>query len=659
MNKKVFCAITGILTCGVVLGLSLNAKKGLIFIKGQDKPYNHYSAVAATCEDYGIREYWTNCSGTTTIYDPGEVQIVEMGQPSAADILYIVNNYGTSDERLIAPTGHDYQNSIVTEKIGYFESKCSVCGDSNGLSSDLMLFADIDFTQAQYSAHGGKWDTNVQPTAKTMTYEVTDGSVENEIFLPKINFSLYKTVSFTLSGNDWSARVGLQTGSYAFPYAYKAEPYSGTLSFITNGNQVNATLSCAEGTTQNLTITDSDILNGNKSVSLFMIADAAYRTITAELTALTDSCNHNFVADTNCIGKEVCSVCGEARGVAPTIDFATNGIYGMYDWYKSFGAPDPGWVFSVGTNSMHFYTYNAGVISEVCLPRIYFAGFEAITIDLTIANASEKYSFESDMSVIFTVPSASYATKLVFSNLSASSMTATLRDSSNNILLTKVITDANVLNGVDGFKFYDEGVGLGDEILSNYTFIGTHAHNYVADTSCIGKEVCSLCYAEHGATNPTFDFTANLFGAYDCYDPWGPTVAQDGWARADNAGQISFANYTAGDICRFHLPRMYFAGFSSVSIDVVVNYTDVVYALDSDFTSSYTTPFAGYSLKVVFENITSSSMDVKILDAFGTTQVQATCSDSNALNGLEGFVIYTKGSGNVGWDAFSNFTFIA
>ena len=191
MNKKVFCAITGILTCGVVLGLSFYAKEGLIFIKGQDKPYNHYSAVAATCEDYGIREYWTNCSGTTTIYDPGEVQIVEMGQPSAADILYIVNNYGTSDERLIAPTGHDYQNSIVTAKIGYFESKCSVCGDSNGLSSDLMLFADIDFTLAQYGAHGGKWDTNVQPTAKTMTYEVTDGNVENVGFYQKFHFSIY------------------------------------------------------------------------------------------------------------------------------------------------------------------------------------------------------------------------------------------------------------------------------------------------------------------------------------------------------------------------------------------------------------------------------------------------------------------------------------
>ncbi|MBO6280245.1 MAG: hypothetical protein J6M95_01520 [Bacilli bacterium] len=178
---------------------------------------------------------------------------------------------------------------------------------------------------------------------------------------------------------------------------------------------------------------------------------------------------------------------------------------------------------------------------------------------------------------------------------------------------------------------------------------------YDADTT---KAFCSVCGDARGVA-PTIDFTANLYGAYDCYDPWGSAVAQDGWVRADNAEQISFVNYTAGDICRFHLPKMYFAGFSSVSIDVVVNYTDVVYALDGDFTSSYTTPFAGYSLKVVFENITSSSMDVKILDAFGTTQVQATCSDSNILNGLEGFVIYTKGSGNVAWDAFSNFTFTA
>ena len=94
-------------------------------------------------------------------------------------------------------------------------------------------------------------------------------------------------MSFTLSGNDWSARVGLASGSYAFPYAYRAEPYSGTLTFTIDENQVSVSLNCVEGTTQNVVISDPDIINGNKSFSLYMIADQIYRTITAELTNLS------------------------------------------------------------------------------------------------------------------------------------------------------------------------------------------------------------------------------------------------------------------------------------------------------------------------------------------------------------------------------------
>ena len=52
-------------------------------------------------------------------------------------------------------------------------------------------------------------------------------------------------------------------------------------------------------------------------------------------------------------------------------------------------------------------------------------------------------------------------------------------------------------------------------------------------------------------------------------------------------------------------------------------------------------------------------MTVKILDAFETVQVQGTCSSANVLNGLESYQMFVKGSGNVGWDAFSNFTFTA
>lgn len=474
MRKKIILlSLASLVATGTALAFIIGNKTAFSLVKGDPIAYNHYEAVAATCTAYGIKEYWTDCRGNTTIVQPEGVSFIEKGQPSASDIQYIIDTYGNSDERLISPIPHNYVNSVVTDRIGYFATACEHCGVAGSPSNEVMQLADIDFTLATYGANGGKWATNVQPTAKTMTYEVTDGHVENEIFLPKINFNLYTIVTFTLTGNVWDARVGLETGSYAFPYSASGV-HTGTLSFSIGVSQVVATLECADGTNQNITITDSDIINGNTSLSLFMIADDPYRAITAELVALADSCSHNYVADTTCIGKEVCSNCSAARAIA----------------------------------------------------------------------------------------------------------------------------------------------------------------------------------------NPTIDFTANQYGAYTVYEPWG-LYAQDGWTRGDNAGSISFVNYTDGDICQYHLPKIYFAGYSSLTVDVAVNYGLVQYSLDHDFSSLFEVPFAGYSLKVVFENITSSSMTVKILDAFETVQVQAACTNADVLNGLDNFVIFVKGSGNVGWDAFSNFTFVS
>ena len=207
----------------------------------------------------------------------------------------------------------------------------------------------------------------------------------------------------------------------------------------------------------------------------------------------------------------------------------------------------------------------------------------------------------------------------------------------------------------EDIQYIVDTYGAGDErIIAKSDVHGSG----VESADCLGKEVCSVCGETLGGVDPTIDFTSNLYGAYDVYQPWG-AVAQDGWVRADNAGQISFVNYTAGDICEYHLPKIYFAGFDSVTIDVTVQYNLVLYALDDGFSSSFEIPFNGYSLKVVFENISSSSMTVKILDAFSTVQVQSTCTDADILNGDDNFVLYVKGSGNVAWDALSNFTFVA
>lgn len=475
-KKMLFIPLAALLSMGTTFAIVASKGTTLFSVRGTGDPYYHYEAVAATCASYGIKEYWTNCKGDTTIVEPLGVDIIERGQPSASDIQHIIDTYGAGDERIIA-------------------------------KSDV---------------HG----------------------------------------------------AGVESA--------------------------------------------------------------------------------------DCLGKEVCSVCGETLGgIVPTIDFSTNGIYGMYDWYLSFGAPDPSWVSVPNATSIQFLTYNPGVLSEIQLPRIYFAGFDCVSIDLSMTYKDEVYSFDQAQTSSFTVPSNSYAAKLVFSNISNSGMTVTLRDSLNNILLSSMVVDANVLNGTAGFKFYAEGVytGVGYELLSNFTFVKDCVHNFVADTNCIGKEVCSACGKERGVADPSFDFTSNLYGAYDVYEPWG-AWEQAGWAASDSASTIKFYNYGTG-VTHYHLPKIYFAGFSSVSISLASAYQGEQYAFDDSFLANYETPFAGYSLKISFENITSSSMTVSILDAFDNPQVQTTCTNLDVLHGNENFVLYLNGVDYGAWETFSNLTFVA
>ena len=181
-----------------------------------------------------------------------------------------------------------------------------------------------------------------------------------------------------------------------------------------------------------------------------------------------------YEADPNCLGKEVCSVCHEdARGVVPSIDFQTNGIYGMYDWYKAFGAPDAGWVSVVDAGTIQFLSYNPGYYSEICLPRIYYGGFTSVSIDLSITYSGVNISLEEDQSVKYTTTGNGFTGKLEFSNISSSSLTVKLLDSSSNVLLTKTVNSSDVINAIDGFKFHVEGVytGVGYETLSNFSFV--------------------------------------------------------------------------------------------------------------------------------------------------------------------------------------------
>lgn len=338
---------------------------------------------------------------------------------------------------------HLYKETLVTDKIGYFGTVCKICGEAGPLSDNLMRYNDIDFAVAQYGAMGGKWGSFVQPTAKTMTFENVEKAEEVIISLPKINFSIYNIVKFNVSGNVWDVRVGLESDSYPFPYdASKA--HSGTLTFITHDDVVDVTLSCLEGTTQNLTITDSDIINGNKSFELYMIADDLYRSATIELTALQDVCEHNYVVSTEKIGVKVCSICGDEidyKSSMNEIDFSNN----------QYGSEGGKWAASTwATEKEMTYEVTAGDTENIIsLPKINFKAFSSVQFNVTCGSFAIGAGLKSGEYILPGSASSSDVahTGVLTFTMNGNNLEVTLSCNETSQTQSIIITDARVING--------------------------------------------------------------------------------------------------------------------------------------------------------------------------------------------------------------------
>ena len=231
-------------------------------------------SVSLTCAD-GVNQ-------NLTITDP---EIIN-GDKSFSLFMIADDSYRAITAELIILQDSCTHNYVVSdEKIG--AEVCTICGDQRNYKTDIN---DIDFTVLQYGARGGRWDTYVQPTAKTMKFEVTQGDTENIISLPKINFKAFSSVQFNVTCGSFAIGAGLKTGEYVLPgSANSADPANhGVLTFTMIDDHLEATLICNETSeTQTIIITDAKVINGEISASLFMYSiNYAYQEITIELTAL-------------------------------------------------------------------------------------------------------------------------------------------------------------------------------------------------------------------------------------------------------------------------------------------------------------------------------------------------------------------------------------
>lgn len=215
---------------------------------------------------------------TLTITD----QDIVTGKKSAS-LFMIADNAYRGVKLELTGLYNDCPHNYVDDPDCIGRRKCSICGDEVDYATP---FDSIDFEVNRYHAYGGKFGGEVLGP-KLLRHENTLQNTEEEVLLPRINFNAYSKVTFTISGKaDWDTQAGIVSGQYAFPYGYKVGVYSGELTFIRNGSQLNVTFACDEGITQNITINDSNILRGLESETIYMRSDNLYRGVHVELTSL-------------------------------------------------------------------------------------------------------------------------------------------------------------------------------------------------------------------------------------------------------------------------------------------------------------------------------------------------------------------------------------
>ncbi len=185
------------------------------------------------------------------------------------------------------------QHSYIASTATIGKEVCTICGETRDYKNNLI---EIDFTQAQYGAYGGAWgstfpveETGVFKDEKWLKYEITAANAEEQFYFPKINFKVFDAVQFSVSCGSWAIEAGITSGSYTLPFCGDfSDNYStGILRFVRSGDSVIATLTCNETSqSQQITITDQDIICGNKSFGLYVYSKYLWQTVTIELTAL-------------------------------------------------------------------------------------------------------------------------------------------------------------------------------------------------------------------------------------------------------------------------------------------------------------------------------------------------------------------------------------
>lgn len=170
---------------------------------------------------------------------------------------------------------HNMEEYESETKIAAVTNRCSACGYSEVLAAPELEFTIFRYGASAYNiTEDSDWPSQIMVvTSDKISYKSYSTDLVFRLTLPRIDFRDFKNVNITVSSTNWVELVGLgftqaQAESKENHTRYGGAKENGSLSFSWEGNAVKVQF-VFEYLTMSTTITDKDVIEGNKGFDLY------------------------------------------------------------------------------------------------------------------------------------------------------------------------------------------------------------------------------------------------------------------------------------------------------------------------------------------------------------------------------------------------------
>lgn len=361
---------------------------------------------------------------------------------------------------------HSYGSYVVsTDHIGNTTGTCEHCGDTSlvPMTTEQVNFVDQNAygANAASTIHSSlEGNNNLQGGIYWVNN--TGSSQDVAVSFPKVNYSVFDNVLFEFRTNvdTWGGsqvRLSINSTNDLLDLSGSKYPY-GVIEFKYDsvGNKLNVTSRASAGVTKSIVVTDTDVINGTKSLSgTFNLG--MYRCFYLNKVEL----NHNehvlgeTTGSTEVIGYKVgiCSECLEE--VETTIPMTNSDI----DMSKGYGVNAE--AIEGDTIKLRPYDGVKYVVSDgsngvgwLVMPRINFNAFSSVRVTMINLTLWGRIGFDADHTIGgFGGGSATSYVYLDFAK-SGDDITVTLSYPTTGVSINTTLTDTDVINGTSSFRLY-------------------------------------------------------------------------------------------------------------------------------------------------------------------------------------------------------------